>query len=248
MMDPIDSAQYVNFYKRLRIIVEEARKKNIRLMIDAEQTYVQTAIAYIGRHLQKTYNKEKPWVYLTYQCYLLKTKGRLERDQKRAKLENYHFAVKLVRGAYMVEERALAEKAGVASPIINSKSETDYNYNTCIEMLIQNSYLLIASHNEYSCQLAAGLMQKFNISPASGQILFAQLKGMADNLSYILAQNNYPVYKFLPYGQVDLVVKFLIRRIQENNSVTAVGAYERRLMLCELNRRIRQRLKFWKKK
>ena len=98
---------------------------------------------------------------------------------------------------------------------------------------------------------------------------------MADNLSYILAQNNYPVlfflnfekkekknsislifffetffqvYKFLPYGQVDLVVKFLIRRIQENNSVTAVGAYERRLMLCELNRRIRQRLKFWKKK
>lgn len=40
-------------------------------MVDAEQTYFQTAINYVATELQRYYNKlSVPYVYGTYQCYL----------------------------------------------------------------------------------------------------------------------------------------------------------------------------------
>ena len=54
------------------------------------------------------------------------------------------------------------------------------------------SNLMIASHNQYSIELAVGLMQKYNILPDGG-VFFAQLLGMTDNLTNVLGLQGYQV-------------------------------------------------------
>jgi proline dehydrogenase len=62
--------------------------------------------------LQRKFNKTEPVVYNTYQCYLKDAVQRVRTDTERAKREGWWFACKLVRGAYMEQERAMAEEVG----------------------------------------------------------------------------------------------------------------------------------------
>jgi len=68
-------------------------------------------------NLQRQYNASKPIVYNTYQAYLVDCHDRLKIDMERAKREGFIFAAKLVRGAYLVEERQRAKEYGYADPI-----------------------------------------------------------------------------------------------------------------------------------
>lgn len=48
---------------------QSCKEKGIKFTIDAEQTYIQAALAYFVLVLQQKYNTEIPLVYNTYQCY-----------------------------------------------------------------------------------------------------------------------------------------------------------------------------------
>jgi proline dehydrogenase len=67
--------------------------------------------------------------------------------------------------------------------------------------------------------------------------MFSQLYGMSDNLTFNLAKGGYRVAKYVPYGQVHDVIPYLIRRAQENSSVTGDAGRELSLILSELERR-----------
>ncbi len=56
---------------RLNRIVQACVEQKISIMVDAEQTYFQTAINYLATELQRYYNKNNnAYIYGTYQCYL----------------------------------------------------------------------------------------------------------------------------------------------------------------------------------
>jgi len=60
---------------------------------------------------------------------------------------------------------------------------------------------------------------------------------MSDNISFNLALNNYNVSKYLPFGPIKEVIPYLIRRLDENSSVSGQTSRELNLIGKEINRR-----------
>ena len=81
------------------------------------------------------------------------------------------------------------------------------------------------------------LMQKYKIKRSNKNIWFAQLYGMSDQISFNIANLGYNVCKLLPYGPVEEVVPYLIRRAEENSSVRGQSSRELELIKKEFKRR-----------
>jgi proline dehydrogenase len=154
----------------------------VRLMIDAEHTYFQPAIDSITTDLIRKYNRDYPVIFSTYQMYLKDSTDRLLIDVERAKKGNFCFAAKLVRGAYMVLEKARAVEMNYDDPIHDSLSTTHDSYNAAVKVLIsgiaagQRVEVMIATHNKLSVELALEAMKENNLAPQSN-VYFGQLLG-----------------------------------------------------------------------
>jgi proline dehydrogenase len=199
-------------YSHLEQLCEYGKDKNVRILMDAEQTYFQAAIDDIVLNLCRTVNaKERtnaPTVFNTYQMYLKDALGRLEKDVLRSERYGYHFGIKIVRGAYMTSERERASEMEYPDPIQPSIEHTHNAYNAGVAFFIKkigentNSSiiplsLLVASHNDISVRKATELMKVHNVSPSNRTVAFAQLMGMKDGISFSLANQGYAIYKVL---------------------------------------------------
>lgn len=107
---------------------------NVRVLIDAEHSYMQPAIDAVVLHLQAKYNKHTAIVYNTYQCYLKDAHPRLTADMQLAKNKGFLLAAKVVRGAYMQLERDRAAQLGYPSPIQDTLQDTHDNYNRSVPL------------------------------------------------------------------------------------------------------------------
>ena len=140
----------------------------------------------------------------------------------------------------MEKERTRAVQKNYPSPIQNKKEDTDAAYDAALLFCVEN-YTQIAicagTHNENSSMYLAKLMGEKNILNNNKQIYFSQLLGMSDHISYNLANAGYNVAKYVPYGPVDEVLPYLIRRAQENTSVKGQTGRELSLIMSEKKRR-----------
>lgn len=229
-----------NLQRRLTEVVEYARDHKVRLMIDAEQTYFQPIIDNLVLGLQRKYNKDYGLIYQTYQCYLKDTITRLTHDLERAHREGWWFAAKLVRGAYMESERELAHARGIPDPIHDTIEDTHAAYHTAIGLILDfpRSNVLIASHNQDSVEYTVAEMKRRGIDPKTGGVCFAQLLGMSDHLTYTLGHHGYKAYKYVPYGPVNEVMPYLIRRAHENSGIMAGASSDLALIKNEIKRRL----------
>ena len=231
--------------ERVDHLAELANKLGVRLMIDAEHSYFQPAIDNIAQQLSAKYNNGAfPIIFNTYQMYLKDARHRMNLDFERAQRTNTHFAAKIVRGAYMVLERAHAKETGQADPILPTLPDTHENYNSAIKSMIghmadgKKVEIMIASHNQRSIELALTEMQAKNLTPKA-KVYFGQLLGMADHLTFHLGGAGYKAYKYVPYGKVNEVMPYLVRRAQENADVLGNARAELTMVGQEILRRMK---------
>ncbi len=226
--------------ERFAVLCKKAYELGVAVFIDAEESWIQEPIDDLVEKYMEIYNKERPIIYNTYQMY---RKGRLAYFQaafERAREKNYILGAKLVRGAYMVKEIKRAQELGIESPIQETKQKTDEQYNDSIRFCVQfpeQISLCNSSHNLESTQLQVELMAKNNIANDHPHMNFCQLLGMSDNLTFNLAAHSYNVAKYVPYGPIKDVIPYLIRRAQENTSITGEMGREFKLIQKEMSRR-----------
>ena len=224
---------------RFNMICDYAHSKKVRLLIDAEEFEVQESIDNLVYKMMKKYNRKSTIVYNTIQLYRW---DRIPHMQNLLKDHDnsFKFGFKLVRGAYMEKERIDALKNGYNSPICSDKNETDKNFNSGIDLMFNNINsvdFFIASHNEFSTIKTVELMKKHGIKEDDEKVWFGQLYGMGDNISFNLASKGFNVAKILPFGPVENLMPYLIRRAQENSSVEGQSNRELDLINTELFRR-----------
>lgn len=229
---------------RMKEISRACYQKDIRLLIDAEETWIQDVTDQLTYEMMSKYNLRSPVVHNTFQMYRKDMYKKLVEAYNTAVSNNYYLGVKLVRGAYLEKERERAVNMGYEDPIQPNKQATDDDFNRalrfCVER-IDRIGLCCGSHNEFSNRYLAELMEEYKIAPNDPRIYFSQLYGMSDNISFNLSHAGYNVAKYLPYGPVEKVIPYLIRRTEENTAIAGQTSREYALIRKELARRAASR-------
>ena len=240
----LEEEEWNRVRERMYRICEVARQKNIGVLLDAEETWIQDPIDRLSMELMQEFNKEKAVVYNTLQLYRHDRLEFLKISHKIAKEQGFILGEKLVRGAYMEKERARALQMGYASPIQPDKESTDRDFDACVRYCIDNIdeiAMVLGSHNEKSNLLGAHLLQERGIRHNHAHVHFSQLYGMSDHITFNLAKEGYNVSKYLPFGPMKDVIPYLMRRAQENSSVSGQTGKELYLIKKEMERRKFQR-------
>lgn len=256
-----EEEQFRNMVNRLHIIFKYAKKQNVRVMVDAEQSYFQPAIHRLAVEMMRTYNTESAIVFNTQQCYLKKALKTVTLDLEQAKRQNFYYGAKLVRGAYMEQERARAKLLGYKDPINADYEATSAMYHSVLDECLtrikslkdagddpQKIGIMVASHNADTVRYAVKRMSELELDPQERVLCFAQLLGMCDQITFPLGQAGYSVYKYVPYGPVNEVLPYLSRRANENGGMLGKVALEKNMLGKELFRRISKGQLFYKPK
>lgn len=234
-----EKSEWLRVVERYHMVCKEAVKKDVPLLIDAEESWMQDAADHLVEDLMEQYNTEKAIVFNTLQMYRHDRMDYLKALHQKAHQKGFYIGMKVVRGAYMEKERARAEEKGYTSPICIDKKATDINYDAAISYMMEHSKMAIfaGTHNEESSYFLMELAKKYNIQSNDGRLWFGQLFGMSDHISFNLANEGYNVAKYVPFGPVRDVMPYLIRRAEENTSVSGQTSRELSLIKTERKRR-----------
>ncbi|WP_316747130.1 proline dehydrogenase family protein [Pedobacter gandavensis] len=235
-----EEAEYAKVKARCEKICSVAYDKNVPIMVDAEETWIQDTIDELAIDMMRLFNRERIIIYNTYQMYRHDKLADMKADHLIAKAAGYILGVKMVRGAYMEKERRRAEEMGYLSPIQPTKAASDKDYDESLNYCmahIEEIAIVCGTHNEDSCRVLANLLDKHKVAHNHPHVYFAQLLGMSDNLSFNLSDAGYNVAKYVPYGPIKAVMPYLFRRAQENTSIAGQTSRELGLIIKEKQRR-----------
>lgn len=239
-LSSLEAAEFKRVEARCERICRMAFERNVPIMIDAEETWIQHTIDELALDMMRMFNKEQIIVYNTYQMYRHDKLADMKADHLIAKASGFILGVKMVRGAYMEKERKRAAELGYPSPIQPDKAASDRDFNAsliyCLDH-IDEIAVVCGTHNEESCRLLAELLDQYQIAHNHPHVYFAQLLGMSDNLSFNLSDAGYNVAKYVPYGPIKAVMPYLFRRAQENTSIAGQTSRELGLIIKEKQRR-----------
>ncbi len=235
-----ENDEWQRIRNRFDKVCASGKLNNVKILIDAEESWIQDAVDALVLELMQTFNTDTLIVYSTLQTYRWDRLEYLKKIHLIAKKNNFKLGFKVVRGAYMEKERQRAKELNYKSPICDTKKITDTLFDNTITYILSNLdsiHLFIGTHNEESSLLALKLMTEFHLSNNDSRIWFGQLYGMSDHISFNLAKQGYNVAKYVPFGPVKDVMPYLIRRAEENTSVAGQTSRELSLIKKEKKRR-----------
>ena len=236
----IEQAAWDRVRERMYAICEVAAEKNIGVLVDAEESWIQDPIDRLTMEMMAVFNKQKAVVFNTIQLYRHDRLHFLRISHQIAEAQGFILGLKLVRGAYMEKERAVAIEKNRTSPIQVSKEATDADYDEAVRFCmdhIHSTAVIIASHNEQSNLLGAKLLDEMMLPHNHPHVHFSQLYGMSDTITFNLAKEGFNVSKYLPFGPIQDVIPYLMRSAQENTSVSGQTGRELMQLKRELARR-----------
>ena len=236
-----EQREWSKIKNRLEEICKASYQADKPIYIDAEESWIQRAIDGLAEEMMSKYNTHKAIVFTTLQLYRWDRIDYFLGLIEQARSGSYRLGIKIVRGAYLEQERERARLLGYKSPINSSKLETDQEYNKAIELFIKNIDVVeicVGTHNENSCRLLVKLMAENKLAKNHAHIYFSQLYGMSDNISFNLANAGYNVSKYLPFGPVESTLPYLARRAEENTAIA--GQMSKELEIIEKERRRRK--------
>lgn len=186
-LDEGDVAALKRAEERLRKIALAASvRTNTRVIVDAEQTWLQPIIDVLAVRAMREFNdnvktENDPAIVQTYQCYLTSTPRRVAADAARASREGFVLGAKPVRGAYLAAERARAASKGLPDPTHASIGATHACYDGVVQTLLDGvaasrekkkknaTHLLVASHNRASVERAVEGMRSRGLLGGGGR-------------------------------------------------------------------------------
>jgi len=235
-----ERAEWQSVSRRMQQVCRAAADRKIGVLVDAEETWIQDPVDTLTILMMEQFNRGRTVVYNTIQLYRHDRLAFLKDSFEAAEQRDFILGAKLVRGAYMEKERRRALENGVPSPIQPDKESSDRDYNAAVDFCISHLdriSVIVASHNEYSNLLAVQLLQARELPLNHPHVHFSQLYGMSDNITFNLAKAGCAVSKYLPFGPLKDVIPYLMRRAQENSSVSGQTGRELGLIRKELRRR-----------
>jgi len=254
-----DHRQLIEAISRFSLLCRAARDCGIPLLLDAEQSHRQPAVHLLVRELQREFNVGgAAVVFDTLQMYLRNSSALLELALGAAQAGGYTYAVKLVRGAYIEQERVLG------TSVFAMKEETDAAYDAAVVRLLSiisahsalpgscdhnqdlaatlvhgvAPVMMLATHNRASLKCATSEMTRLGLARDDHRVHFAQILGMVDNLTNALGLAGYNVAKLVVFGEIRDVLPWLLRRVQENRDIFGAQASELPVLRAELRRRL----------
>jgi proline dehydrogenase len=226
--------------RRVRSICAATAEAGGRVLIDAEESWIQDNIDELSEDMMSDFNRETAIVFTTAQLYRHDRLAYIKDLTRKANESGFIAGVKLVRGAYMEKERERAEERGYNSPIHTDKKSTDLDFDDAVKFCLENLervHLFCGSHNEESNMKLCEEMAEMGIANNDKRITFSQLLGMSDPITFNLADHGYNVAKYVPYGPIREAMPYLIRRAKENTSVAGQTSRELTLIREEIARR-----------
>ncbi|CAG8952877.1 hypothetical protein HYFRA_00007591 [Hymenoscyphus fraxineus] len=242
-------------------ICDLAAARGTRILFDAEQQAIQAGIDAWTLDYMRKYNNRTPGkavIYGTYQAYLKATPKILASHLATARKENFTLGVKLVRGAYLGSDpRHL---------IHDTIEDTHAAYNGIASSLATRTYspplqpqagetqfpsinVVLAGHNHTSVRQIQDLRtQQVRNGEKQTDLVYAQLQGMADEISCELVQAgrmggkdvDVPMaYKYAVWGTTGECMKYLLRRAHENKQAVQRTRNGRDAMRKEVLRRVK---------
>lgn len=241
-----EKKEWERIQKRFESVCEAAYQYNTKLLIDAEESWMQNAADDLCERMMQKFNQKEAIIFNTLQCYRWDRLSYVKQIHERAKQQNFKLGFKIVRGAYMEKENRRAKRKGYPTPICENKEATDVNFNAVMTYSLDNLddiWMFIGTHNEVSSYMALQLMGQKKIKSDDDRVWFGQLYGMSDHISYNIAGADSNAIKLVPFGPIREVVPYLIRRAEENSSVQGEAGRELALLKEEKQRREGQYVK-----
>jgi len=240
-----EEADWELFRNRMITLFDAGKKYYVPIFIDAEESWIQPAIDSIAEEFMLKYNRDAYVVLTTLQMYRHDRIEYLNKLILLSRQQKIKLGIKLVRGAYLEKENLRAIKFNYKSPINPTKEDTDLLFDKAVRICLDNVDLIMlcaGTHNEASTLLLLDEMKKRNLPNNHPNIFFSQLYGMSDNITMNLGAADYNVTKYVPYGPVEAVIPYLVRRAQENSGISGQMSRELKMIIQETERRKKLKL------